>query len=119
MKFAQITKTILYFILAGLLEIGGGYLVWLWLRENYAFYIGLLGGFVLFLYGIVPTLQPSHFHRIYAAYGGVFIVMAMLWGWVFDGISPDKFDVIGAALALVGVVVIFYWPRKNEKIWQT
>jgi len=112
-----IWKTIFYFILAGLLEIGGGYLVWLWIREDYAFYIGLIGGLVLFLYGIVATLQPSHFHRVYAAYGGVFIAMATLWGWLLDGITPDKFDVVGAILALVGVAVIFYYPRRKEQ-WQ-
>ena len=118
-KLTVIAKTLFYFFLAGLLEIGGGYLVWLWIREDYAFFVGLLGGFVLFLYGIVPTLQPSHFHRIYAAYGGIFIVMAMLWGWIFDGIAPDRFDVIGAIIALVGVSIIFYWPRKGEALWQT
>lgn len=113
-----ILKTLFYFFLAGLLEIGGGYLVWLWLREDYGFLLGILGGFILFLYGIVPTLQPSHFHRIYAAYGGVFIVMAMLWGWIFDNIRPDRFDLIGGTIALVGVGIIFYWPRKEEAQWQ-
>jgi len=115
----KIAKTLFYFILAGLFEIGGGYLVWLWLREGQAFYIGILGGFVLFLYGLVPTLQPSHFHRIYAAYGGIFIVMAMFWGWVFDSVAPDFFDVLGAIVALIGVAIIFYWPRKDESLWQT
>ena len=57
--------------------------------------LGALGGFVLFLYGVVPTFQPSHFHRIYAAYGGIFIVMAVIWGWIFEGIAPDIFDIIG------------------------
>ena len=114
----KITKTLFYFFLAGLFAIGGGYLVWLWIREDYGFYIGILGGLILFLYGIVPTLQPSHFHRIYAAYGGVFIVMAMLWGWIFDGIAPDMFDMVGATIALLGVAIIFYWPRKNESLWQ-
>jgi len=116
-KSSAIAKTIFFFILAGFLEIGGGYLIWLWLREDYGFWLGLLGGFVLFLYGIVPTLQPSHFHRIYAAYGGVFIVMAMLWGWLFEGLIPDKYDIIGAGIAIIGVIIIFYWPRKNTKIW--
>ncbi len=114
----KIAKTLFYFLLAGLFEIGGGYMVWLWIREDHAFYVGILGGFVLFLYGLIPTLQPSHFHRIYSAYGGVFIVMAMLWGWFFDGIAPDTFDVIGAIVALLGVAIIFYWPRKDESIWQ-
>lgn len=102
--------------MAGLCEIGGGYLVWLWLRESMSWMLGVLGGFVLFAYGIVPTFQPSHFHRVYAAYGGIFIIMALIWGWIFQGIRPDMFDVIGAIMSLVGVMIIFYVPRKNELI---
>lgn len=112
-----LSQTIFYFILAGLFEIGGGYLIWLWLREGHELWLGLLGGVILFLYGIVQTLQQSHFHRIYAAYGGVFIVMAMLWGWLFDGLSPDKFDLIGATIAIIGVIIIFYWPRPGKNLW--
>ncbi|MCM2325603.1 MAG: YnfA family protein [Candidatus Woesearchaeota archaeon] len=116
-KTKKIATTIFLFLLAGFFEICGGYLVWLWLRESYSWLIGIVGGVVLFLYGIVPTFQPSHFHRIYATYGGVFIVMALLWGWVFEGIVPDKFDVIGGIIALIGVGIIFYWPRKGESLW--
>jgi len=116
-KIKKILITVFFFILAGLFEIGGGYLIWLWLRESYSWVIGAVGGLVLFLYGVVPTFQPSHFHRIYAAYGGVFIIMALFWGWTFDGMRPDMFDWIGASIALVGVGVIFYWPREGEKIW--
>lgn len=104
-------KSIFYFILAGLFEIGGGYLVWLWLREGKSFWYAVLGGVVLVLYGIVPTLQPAHFGRVYAAYGGVFIVLSLLWGWKIDKIAPDKFDIIGGLVALVGVSIIMYWPR--------
>ena len=113
-KAKKIGITLLFFFIAGLCEIGGGYLVWLWIREGMSWILGALGGFVLFLYGVVPTFQPSHFHRIYAAYGGVFIVMAVFWGWIFQGIGPDRFDIIGAAIALAGVVIIFYMPRKEE-----
>ena len=77
--------------------------------------LGALGGLVLFLYGIVPTFQPARFHRIYATYGGIFITMAATWGWVFEGIAPDRFDIIGAAIALAGVTIIFYTPRRGEK----
>jgi len=72
----------------------------------------------LFLYGVVPTLQPSHFHRIYATYGGVFVFMSLIWGWIFEGTVPDRFDIIGAFIVLIGVAVIFYWPRKHEKLWK-
>jgi small multidrug resistance family-3 protein len=108
--------SIIFFLVAGICEIGGGYLVWLWLRDGMSWMLGVLGGFVLFAYGIVPTFQPSHFHRVYAAYGGIFIVMALIWGWVFQGIRPDMFDAIGAIISLVGVMIIFYMPRKNKVI---
>ena len=104
-------KSLLYFIAAGLCEIGGGYLVWLWLRENGPFYYAVTGAAVLVLYGVIPTLQPASFGRVYAAYGGVFVVLSILWGWRIDKISPDRFDLIGGAVALVGVFIIMYWPR--------
>ena len=117
-KVKRITITLLFFFIAGLCEIAGGYLVWLWLRDGMSWMVGALGGIVLFLYGIVPTFQPSHFHRIYAAYGGIFIVMAVIGGGIFEGIAPDRFDIIGAAIALVGVAIIFYMPRKGEEsVW--
>jgi small multidrug resistance family-3 protein len=106
-----IAKSLFYFVLAGLCEIGGGYLVWLWLREKKSPWLAVLGAIVLILYGIIPTFQPAHFGRVYAAYGGIFIVMAMLWGWQIDRIPPDKFDLIGGFIALVGVCIIMYWPR--------
>ncbi len=74
MKSLEIIKSVSYFVLAGLFEIGGGYLVWLWLREGKPVYYGFFGATILVLYGVIPTLQPSHFGRVYAAYGGVFIV---------------------------------------------
>lgn len=104
-------ESIFYFILAGLFEIGGGYLVWLWLREGASIWFAVLGAVVLVLYGVIPTLQPANFGRVYAAYGGVFIVMAIIWGWQVDKITPDRFDIIGGIIALIGVFVIMYWPR--------
>lgn len=106
-----ILKSICLFVVAGFLEIGGGYLVWLWLRNDRGLLIGAVGGLVLFLYGVVPTFQPAHFGRVYAAYGGVFVVLSLLWGWMIDQIRPDRLDLIGAALCLLGVGVIMYWPR--------
>lgn len=99
------------FVVAGVLEIGGGYLVWLWLRDGRGWMLGTLGGLALFLYGVVPTFQPAHFGRVYAAYGGVFVVLSVLWGWRIDGVCPDVPDVAGALLCLAGVAVMMYWPR--------
>jgi small multidrug resistance family-3 protein len=107
----NITRSVVLFVVAGLCEIGGGYLVWLWLREQRTAWLGALGGLLLFLYGVLPTLQPSHFGRIYAAYGGVFVVMSLLWGWWVDGHRPDVPDVVGGAICTIGVGVIMYWPR--------
>jgi len=111
MSVSPVLKSIALFILAGLCEIGGGYLVWLWLRNGRGFALGALGGAVLFLYGIIPTLQPAHFGRVYAAYGGVFVALSIAWGWLIDKKPPDAFDLIGGAICLVGVGVIMYWPR--------
>ena len=107
----MLTRSVVLFALAGLCEIGGGYLVWLWRREHRSVLLGIVGGLVLFLYGILPTLQPSHFGRVYAAYGAVFVVLSLLWGWWIDGHRPDAPDVAGGLICLVGVGIIMYWPR--------
>jgi len=107
----MIFKSVLIFILAGFCEIGGGYLVWQWMKEDKPFWYGILGGSILVLYGIVATLQTESFARVYATYGGFFIVMSLLWAIKFDHFSPDKFDIIGAIIALAGVCIIYYAPR--------
>jgi small multidrug resistance family-3 protein len=71
----------------------------------------LIGGIVLILYGIIPTFQTAHFARVYAAYGGMFIILSLLWGWSLDGTRPDRFDTLGAVICLVGMMVIMYTPR--------
>ena len=106
-----IARSLALFVLAGLCEIGGGYLVWQWWRTGASWLVGLLGAAILVLYGIVPTYQPAHFGRTYAAYGGVFVLLAILWGWGVDRIAPDRWDVLGGALCLGGVAMIMYWPR--------
>lgn len=105
-------KSILIFILAGFCEIGGGYLIWQYLREGKSGWLGLVGAFLLVSYGIVATWQTSNFARVYATYGGIFIVMSILWSMKFDNYSPDKFDLIGALVALLGVCIIYYAPRQ-------
>ncbi len=109
----QIIQSVGLFLIAGLCEIGGGYLIWLWLRDGKSVLLGLIGGVILVLYGIIPTLQPATFNfgRVYAAYGGVFVVLSLLWGWQIDRKPPDTFDLIGGLICLIGVAVIMYWPR--------
>ena len=109
----DIVKSLFYFLLAGIFEIGGGYLMWLWLRGEKSLLWGLAGAVVLALYGVIPTLQPegASFGRVYAAYGGIFIALSILWGRIVDGIRPDVFDLAGGAVALIGVWIIMYAPR--------
>ena len=111
MAFERIVVSVALFVLAGLCEIGGGYLVWLWLREGRSALLGVAGALILIVYGVVPTLQAAPFGRVYAAYGGVFIVLSLLWGWALAGEAPDRFDVIGGLVCLVGVALIMYAPR--------
>ncbi len=100
------------FIAAGIAEIGGGYLIWRWLRDGAPVLVGVAGGIILVGYGIIPTLQrSSDFGRIYAAYGGVFVVASLLWGWGVDGFRPDRYDIAGAAVVLAGVAIIYFGPR--------
>lgn len=106
-----IALSLAYFLVAGLLEIGGGYLIWLWLREGKSLWLAVLGAVILALYGVIPTLQPASFGRVYAAYGGVFIALSILWGWRIEGLVPDRYDLLGGLLALAGVAVIMYAPR--------
>jgi len=106
-----IVRSVILFILAGIAEIGGGYLVWQWLRENKSIYFAIFGSLVLIIYGFIPPFQPTHFGRAYAAYGGVFIVLSLFWSAAVDKINPDRFDVLGAAFCLSGVMIMMYWPR--------
>lgn len=107
----RMANSVALFMMAGLCEIGGGYLVWQWWRNGAAWSVGVIGALLLLLYGIVPTYQPAHFGRVYAAYGGVFVVLSVVWGWAVDHIPPDRYDLAGGLLCLMGVAVIMYWPR--------
>jgi len=109
-----VVRSVLLFVLAALAEIGGAWLVWQGVREHRGLlWIGA-GVLALGVYGFVATLQPdANFGRILAAYGGVFVAGSLAWGMVMDGFRPDRFDYIGAAICLVGVVVIMYAPRHS------
>ncbi|HVX00138.1 MAG TPA: YnfA family protein [Candidatus Babeliaceae bacterium] len=107
----NIIKSLSIFILAGLFEIGGGYLVWLWLKDGKPLWYGVLGGLILALYGVVATWQTANFGRVYATYGGIFIALALIWAWRVDGFKPDRWDIIGAAIAVIGACIIIYMPR--------
>lgn len=108
---STLPASIALFILAGLCEIGGGYLVWLWLRDSRSVALAAAGAALLIVYGVIPTLQPERFGRVYAVYGAVFIAMSMLWGWAFDRDIPDRWDWLGGALCIAGAGIMMYAPR--------
>lgn len=107
-----VVKSLLLFALAALAEIGGAWLVWQGVREHRGCLWAGAGVIALGLYGFVATLQPdANFGRILAAYGGVFVAGSLLWAMLIDGFRPDRYDVLGALVCLVGVAVIMYAPR--------
>jgi drug/metabolite transporter superfamily protein YnfA len=108
-----IALTIFLFILAGVFEVGGGYLVWIGVRQKKLPYIMIpAGALVLVCYGFIPTFQPiDSFGRTFAVYGGFFIVLSYFWAYLFDGMILDLGDYIGSAIALVGVCIAWFWPR--------
>ena len=108
--FFVLTSIALFFV-AAVAEIGGGYMVWKWLRERKGMLFGIIGGIILFIYGVIPTFQPAQFGRVYAAYGGIFIISSILWGMFIDRKKPDRYEVIGSVIAVMGAVIIFYGPR--------
>jgi small multidrug resistance family-3 protein len=111
----MVLKSILLFILAAIAEIGGAWLVWQGVREHKGWVWMGTGVIALGLYGFAVTLQPdAHFGRILAAFGGVFIAGSLAWGMLADGFRPDRWDIAGALICLVGVAVIMYAPRAES-----
>lgn len=107
-----VLKSIALFGIAALFEIGGAWLVWQGVREHRGWVWAGAGVIALGAYGFVATLQhDANFGRILAAYGGVFVAGSLLWAMVVDGFRPDRWDITGASIALIGVAVIMYGPR--------
>ena len=119
-----IVQSVFIFLLAGLLEIMGGWLIWAAVRgitdadgqiKKKPWFYAVLGSLTLIGYGFVPCLQPSDdgFGRIYAVYGGYFIVLSFLLAWALEGeaAKPDLGDIVGGIISLIGVLVIMFWPR--------
>ena len=107
-----VARTLLLFVVAAVAEIGGAWLVWQGVREHRGIAFVGAGIAALAAYGFVATLQTDgNFGRILAAYGGIFVAGSLAWGMIADGFRPDRYDLIGAAVCLVGVGVIMFAPR--------
>lgn len=108
----SIAKTVILFVFAAVAEIGGAWLVWQAVREDKAWWWAALGVMALGAYGFIAAMQSdANFGRVLAAYGGVFIAGSLVWGMIFDKFTPDRWDIIGALIALAGVSIIMFAPR--------
>lgn len=99
------------FIVTALAEIIGCYLPYLWLREGKSIFLLIPAAFSLAIFTWLLSLHPDATGRVYAAYGGVYIFMAILWLWAIDGIRPTAWDLVGSCVALLGMAIIILAPR--------
>lgn len=104
-------KTVALFFLTALAEIVGCYLPYLWLREGKSILLLIPASLSLAAFVWLLTLHPTAVGRVYAAYGGVYIVMAIMWLWTVNGIRPTTWDMVGSAVALLGMAIILFAPR--------
>lgn len=106
-------KVVGLFFITATAEIIGCYLPYLWLREGKSAWLLLPAAISLSLFAWLLTLHPTAAGRVYAAYGGVYILTAILWLWAVDGIRPTQWDIIGAFVALLGMAIIMFAPRST------
>lgn len=104
-------KTVGLFVITAFAEIVGCYLPYLWLREDKSPWLLIPAALSLALFAWLLTLHPAAAGRVYAAYGGVYILVAIAWLWAVDGIKPTLWDGIGVAVALVGMGIIMFAPH--------
>ncbi|MGS2744615.1 YnfA family protein [Halomonas sp. LS-001] len=104
-------KTLGLFLVTALMEILGCYLPYLWLREGKTIWLLVPGALCLAAFAWLLSLHPTESGRVYAAYGGVYIFMAIVWLWAVDGVRPTGWDLLGSAVALTGMAIIMFAPR--------
>jgi small multidrug resistance family-3 protein len=104
-------KTIGLFFITAIAEIVGCYLPYLWLKQDKSILLLIPAALSLTLFAWLLSLHPTAAGRVYAAYGGVYICVAIIWLWGVDGIKPTLWDIVGASIALVGMGIIMFAPR--------
>lgn len=106
-------KTVILFLLTAVAEIVGCYLPYLWLRHGKSFWLLIPAIVSLMVFVWLLTLHPDLAGRTYAAYGGVYIGVALLWMWWAENHRPDRWDLLGATLCFLGAAVIVFMPRQS------
>jgi small multidrug resistance family-3 protein len=104
-------KTIILFLITAVAEIVGCYLPYLWLKEGKSVWLLIPAALSLALFAWLLSLHPTAAGRVYAAYGGVYIFVAILWLWGVDGIKPTVWDIVGTSVALIGMAIIMFAPK--------
>ncbi len=104
-------KTFALYVATALAEIIGCYLPYLWLKEGKSIWLLLLAAASLDIFAWLLTLHETAAGRVYAAYGGVYISVAIVWLWAVDGVRPTPWDIAGVLVALTGMGVIMFQPR--------
>lgn len=104
-------KTALLFLVTAIAEILGCYLPYLWLKRDHSAWLLLPAAFFLAIFAWLLSLHPTAAGRVYAAYGGVYVFVAILWLWAVDGVKPTFWDILGACVALIGMAIIMFAPR--------
>jgi small multidrug resistance family-3 protein len=108
---SSLLQTTALFVATALAEIIGCYLPWLWMKDRAPAWVLLPAAASLVVFVWLLTLHPTAAGRVYAAYGGVYVCVAVLWLWVVDGERPHLWDVTGVAVALAGMAIIMFAPR--------
>lgn len=106
-------KTIALFILTAIAEIVGCYLPYLWLKQDKSIWLLVPAAISLAAFAWLLSLHPTAAGRVYAAYGGIYICVAIAWLWLVDGISPSPWDIVGSLVALAGMAIIMFAPRQS------
>lgn len=106
-------KTIALFVITAIAEILGCYLPWLWLRNGKSAWLLIPGALSLALFAWLLSLHPTAAGRVYAAYGGVYVMTAIFWLWLVDGVRPTVWDITGSLVALCGMAIIMFAPRAS------
>lgn len=106
-------RTFLLFAATAAAEIGGCYLPYLWLRKDKSAWLLLPAAACLALFAWLLSLHPNGAGRTYAAYGGVYVAASLVWLWRVEGLRPDRWDLIGGSLCLLGTAVIVLGPRES------
>ena len=104
-------KTIALFLITAFFEILGCYLPYFWLTQGRSIWLLIPAGLSLMLFAWLLSLHPTAAGRVYAAYGGVYIFVAIFWLWLVDGIRPSMWDLVGSFIALIGMAIIMFAPR--------